>query len=375
MDGSAVWYVTDWSEPVFYQIEVNRCSHNYKAKTTAPTCTAPGSTPYTCSLCGDSYTESVPALGHGFGSWQTVQAPGCENEGLEQRSCTRCGTTERRSAAALGHDWNGLACSRCGLTRATLFDDVVPGSFYEECVAWAVEEGITNGTDATHFSPNAPCNRAQVVTFLWRAAGKPEPASTVNPFVDVQKDSFYEKAVLWAVEQGITNGLDGSHFGPNEPCNRASVVTFLWRAAGMPEPHASSLPFTDVPAGSWYAAPVLWALENSITNGISATEFGATATCNRAQVVTFLYRAADLIASAPTPPVPPTEPGDPTPGIHVPPSDPTGTTYILNLATMKFHYPSCSSIKQISDENRYTYIGTRDALIAYDYDPCGRCKP
>ena len=112
-----------------------------------------------------------------------------------------------------------------------------------------------------------------------------------NPFTDVQKGSFYEKAVLWAVEKGITAGISATQFGPNEPCNRASVVTFLWRAAGQPQPAAAALPFTDVPAGAWYATPVLWALENGITAGISATQFGATGTCNRAQVVTFLYRA------------------------------------------------------------------------------------
>jgi hypothetical protein len=247
-----VWYVTDWSEPVFYQIEVNRCSHNYKAKATAPTCTEPGSTTYTCTLCGDSYTETLPAL---------------------------------------GHDWQGTRCARCGLTRLTPFDDVVPGSFYEAPVAWAVEKGITNGISATAFGPNNPCNRAQVVTFLWRAAGSPEPKSQNNPFTDVASGSFYEKPVLWAVENGITNGTSATTFGPNEPCNRAQVVTFLWRAAGQTAPTGTDHPFTDVPQGSFYEKAVLWALENGITNGISATEFGAGNPCNRAQVVTFLYRA------------------------------------------------------------------------------------
>ena len=251
VDGCAVWYVTDWSEPVFYQIEVNRCSHNYTVKTTAPTCTEPGSTTYTCTLCGDSYTENL---------------------------------------SALGHDWQGTRCTRCGLTRLTPFDDVVPGSFYEAPVAWAVENGITNGISATRFGPNDPCNRAQVVTFLWRAAGSPEPKSQNNPFPDVASGSFYEKPVLWAVENGITNGTSATTFGPNEPCNRAQVVTFLWRAAGQTAPTGSSHPFTDVPQGSFYERAVLWALENGITNGISATEFGAGNPCNRAQVVTFLYR-------------------------------------------------------------------------------------
>ena len=172
------------------------------------------------------------------------------------------------------------------------FVDVWPTDFYYESVLWAVENGITNGIDERHFDPNGSCNRAQVVTFLWRAYGCPEPSSTLNPFVDVQTGSFYEKAVLWAVEKGIANGTDEIHFSPNAPCNRASVVTFLWRAAGNPAPAAAQLPFVDVPADSWYAVPVLWAVEQGITNGMDATHFGSDVVCNRAQVVTFLYRAA-----------------------------------------------------------------------------------
>ena len=171
------------------------------------------------------------------------------------------------------------------------FLDVPQDSFFEEPVTWAVSRGITNGVSATEFGPEATCNRAQVVTFLWRAAGEPEPVSMENPFTDVAVGSFYEKAVLWAVENGITNGTSATTFGPNDPCNRAAVVTFLYRAFGAPEVSTEGLPFTDVPAGSWYAAPIAWAVENGITNGLSATQFGPNASCNRAQVVTFLYRA------------------------------------------------------------------------------------
>jgi hypothetical protein len=144
--------------------------------------------------------------------------------------------------------------------------------------------------DATHFGPAASCNRAQVVTFLWKAEGAPEPESSLNPFVDVPAGSWFEKAVLWAVEQGITSGTDACHFSPGLLCNRATVATFLWSAAGKPET-AGENPFTDVPAGSWYEMPVRWAKEQGITSGISDTEFGAAAVCNRAQVVTFLYKA------------------------------------------------------------------------------------
>ena len=121
--------------------------------------------------------------------------------------------------------------------------------------------------------------------------GKPEPHSTENPFTDVQKGSFYEKAVLWAVENGITNGTAADKFSPGGACNRASVVTFLWRAAGKPASEGSDLPFADVPGGSWYDEAVRWALENGITNGISSDAFGSGRSCIRAQVVTFLFRA------------------------------------------------------------------------------------
>ena len=129
------------------------------------------------------------------------------------------------------------------------------------------------------------------MTFLWRAAGKPEPTMTGNPFTDVSEGDFYYKAVLWAVENGITNGTDAAHFSPMGVCNRAQVVTFLWRALGQPGFEAAEQPFTDVPAGSFYEQPVLWAVENGITAGMTATSFGPNANCNRAQIVTFLYRA------------------------------------------------------------------------------------
>ena len=171
------------------------------------------------------------------------------------------------------------------------FADVPAGSFYEAPVAWAVENGITNGIADFTFGPNADCNRAQVVTFLWRAAGSPAPASSVNPFVDVEKGSFYEKAVLWAVEQGITNGIDATHFSPDQSCNRATVVTFLYRAFGAPAVENAVNPFTDVPDDAWYTTSVLWAVEQGITNGMSAELFGVSNICNRAQIVTFLCRA------------------------------------------------------------------------------------
>lgn len=170
------------------------------------------------------------------------------------------------------------------------FVDVPEGSFYYDAVAWALEQGITNGTDETHFSPSAPCQRAAVVTFLWRAMDKPEADTQQMPFVDVPQGQFYYDAVAWAVERGVTSGTDATHFSPYQTCNRAQVVTFLWRAMGCPEPESTTVPFADVEQGSWYAKAVAWAVEEGITNGMSADSFGVNGPCNRAQIVTFLYR-------------------------------------------------------------------------------------
>ena len=170
------------------------------------------------------------------------------------------------------------------------FVDVPEGSFYYDPVAWAVEEGVTTGTDSTHFSPSADCQRAAVVTFLWRAMDKPEPKESTLPFVDVQDGAFFRDAVLWAVEKNITAGTDATHFSPFLPCNRAQVVTFLWRTMGCPEPASLDTPFTDVDAQSWYGPAVAWAVEQGITTGMSADTFGVHNVCNRAQIVTFLYR-------------------------------------------------------------------------------------
>ena len=174
------------------------------------------------------------------------------------------------------------------------FLDVNETQFFYDPVLWAVENGITSGISADAFGPFAVCNRAQVVTFLWRYAGSPEPTATENPFIDVQAGSFYEKAVLWAVENGLTNGISANEFGPDLACNRAQVVTFLWRLMKQPAPATSEHPFTDVVPGSFYEMPVLWALENGITTGATATTFNPDGECLRAQVVTFLYRTAQL---------------------------------------------------------------------------------
>jgi len=171
------------------------------------------------------------------------------------------------------------------------FTDVPADSWFEAPVLWALENNITSGTSDTEFSPYDSCLRAQVVTFLWRAAGEPKAESRGNPFVDVKPADYYYDAVLWAVENGITYGADETHFEPYGICNRSQVVSFLYRAFKNPPVEGTVPPFNDVPAGVWYAAPVLWAAKEGIAYGISDTLFGPNDVCDRSQVVTFLYRA------------------------------------------------------------------------------------
>lgn len=168
------------------------------------------------------------------------------------------------------------------------FMDVKAGDYFYDAVLWAAEKGITSGTDATHFSPNAACTRAQIVTFLWRAAGSPEPKGT-GSFADVPADSYYTKAVAWAVENGITGGTGDGKFSPDATCTRAQAVTFLYRASGASAVSGNAA-FSDVATNAYYAAAVKWAEKNGVTGGIGGGLFGSGNDCTRAQIVTFLYR-------------------------------------------------------------------------------------
>ena len=171
------------------------------------------------------------------------------------------------------------------------FADVPDGEYYSEPVAWALEQKITNGTSPTTFSPMDTCTRGQIVTFLWRSEGEPEPQGSANPFSDVMSGAYYQKAVLWAVENGITNGTSDTTFSPELGCTRGQVVTFLYRAQGEPDA-ATSGRFTDVHAGDYFADAVNWAAESGITLGTSETLFSPEQTCTRGQIVTFLWRYA-----------------------------------------------------------------------------------
>ena len=255
------------------------------------TCAAAGNNEYwTCSDCkrvfkdkaGTQATsvsaETIDKLStHTWGEW--VEDSG---KNVKTRECTVCHKSESQNLDGSQPDPvepSGIA-----------FTDVTRGAYYFTPVEWAVGNGITSGTSATTFSPDAACTRAQAVVFLWRAAGSPAPKSGVMPFADVAAGAYYHDAVLWAVENGITSGTSATTFGPNATCTRAQIVTFLWRAQGTPAAYGLN-PFADVAAAAYYNNPVLWAVENGVTSGTSATTFSPNANCTRAQIVTFLYRS------------------------------------------------------------------------------------
>ncbi len=326
------------------------CAHNYVEQRQEPTCDNAGYTLLACELCGHT-TEFrlLDPLGHTYGPWYPLTEPTCTKDGIQARDCMVCGSQDTQPAPHLGHGYvvevmpptctargytshycgscgdrfrtdyteplghrydGGVVtkeptltamgrllytCTGCGDTYQEMiprltnpFVDIDDQAYYFAPVIWAVNAGITSGIDETHFEPNTICSRAQVVTFLWRAAGKPEPTAG-NPFVDVPAGSFYEKAVQWAYAQRITTGTDATHFLPNGACNRAQVVTFLHRFRGCPEPSVNTA-FPDVPEGCFYQKAVLWAAERGITVGMDGGLFQPNLPCSRAQIVTFLYR-------------------------------------------------------------------------------------
>ena len=170
------------------------------------------------------------------------------------------------------------------------FTDVSNSAYYYDAVLWAAEEGITSGVTGSTFAPGRGCTRAQLVTFLWRANGSPEPASRENPFTDVSSSAYYYDAVLWAVEKGITTGVTGSTFAPDALCTRGQAAVLLWRANGAPQV-SQEHPFRDVAEDAYYEDAVSWAVHGGVTQGTTGSTFAPDETCTRAQIVTFLYRA------------------------------------------------------------------------------------
>lgn len=324
--------------------------HQYAKAYCLPTCTQQGFTYYFCH-CGVNFTaDYVPATGH---DWvEEIVPPACNQYGYVLRTCNTCGETERTNNAfplmhrfteslipgtcqefsyrlftceLCGHSYTentfqrgehvmgeGVVtieptittegemrwyCELCSALRWEVlpalgcpFVDVNEDQYYYDPVIWAVTRSVTSGTDATHFSPDRNCTRGQVVTFLWRAAGCPKPMGAENPFSDVKQEHYFCDAVLWAVEQGITQGVGSGRFAPDQEVTRAQFVTFLWRWAGKAELPDAVEPFDDVSEGDYYSDAVIWAMEHGITKGVSANRFGANSGCTRGQVVTFLYR-------------------------------------------------------------------------------------
>ena len=229
----------------------------------------------------ESVTEiGMEAIGYGFlnDGWSTIDVlPGFTIYGC---------------AGSAAEDYakeNGITFVRMDPTSG--FCDVSPKAYYYQPMLWALEEGITSGTSDVTFGPKKTCTRAEVVTFLWNANGKPEPDTDDNPFLDVKPGKYYYKSALWAYQTGVTKGADETHFMPNSKCSRAQVVSFLWNSEGKPEPTSTDNPFMDVKESKYYYKAVLWAVENGITKGVDTTHFGPNQTCTRGQVVTFLYNA------------------------------------------------------------------------------------
>ena len=202
------------------------------------------------------------------------------------------GTEEEKAAISIGSGNSDLENAQWHYASAkeNPFVDVAEDAYYFDPILWAVEKGIAHGMSANTFAPDATCTRGQVVTFLWRASGCPKSKNTDNPFSDVKSGDYYYDAILWAVENGITSGMSATTFEPDAACTRGQVATFLWRTQGKPTPSGSKT-FTDVAPGTYYYDAILWAAENGITHGMGGSIFAPDATCTRGQIVTFLYRA------------------------------------------------------------------------------------
>ena len=353
-------------------LPVNSCDHKYKLTENTATCLEDGTATYTCIKCGDSYTESVAATGHSFTTKASsskatdatctaaatyyVQCDNCDavsdsvtvpvgdanghtpaaavEENRVEATCAAAGSYDevvycsvcnaeisraQKTINKLPHDFgNNLEYCKngCGTknpnyvppynpphkpsvkpnptpskpeTPENPFVDVKKDDYYYDAVIWAVGKGIAKGVTDTTFQPNASCTRAEMVTFLYRAAGSPEPTNKVNPFTDVAEDSYYYKAVLWAVEKGIAKGTSETTFSPNDTCTRGQTVAFLYRYANSPAVSGSNS-FADVSETAYYYNATLWAMSEKVTEGTSATTFSPNDLCTRGQIVTFLYR-------------------------------------------------------------------------------------
>ena len=318
------WVVTETEHEQKYslcgKVTIAKEKHTFGdwTVTQRPTSNRDGEKERICQICQYKETKTIPATGSNY-SYYTIKAtagtggsitPSGNVSVREGRDQTFTITPDKGYAVSnvkidgksIGavksytfenvsrtHTIEVIFMKANGNPQTGVFVDVATGSYYEDAVDWAVENGITQGTDDTHFSPDGICTRAQAVTFLWRAAGSPAPKTNTMPFTDVNAGSYYYDAVLWAVENGITEGTSDTTFSPNMTCSRAQIVTFLWRSEKSPA--AGSLnPFADVKSSAYYADAVLWAVKENITKGTTNTTFSPDADCTRAQIVTFLWR-------------------------------------------------------------------------------------
>ena len=256
-----------------------------------------------------------PNAPHQWNEGEVVSVQSCTESGVRRYTCAACGAVREETAPALGHAWvvseidttgdpvpyheltARYVCTRCGsskqakLCAGEVFTDMPEeGNWAHDPIDWAWFNGITAGTSPTTFSPKRTVTRGEAMTFLWKTMGSPEPSTEENPFKDVKSGKYFYKPVLWAVESGVTDGTSPTTFSPGRKCTRAQIVTFLWAAAGRPEPTTEENPFYDVKADKYYYKAVLWAVENGITDGIAPNKFGPNKSCTRAQIVTFLYK-------------------------------------------------------------------------------------
>lgn len=277
-DGTILYICLRCGETKVETIPKTTHTHQYEDTVFPPTCTAEGYTRHVCKTCGDAYNDSFVPAGHRWDLGRVQTPATATTDGRMIFTCTVCGTYRYKTIPATG-----------GVTPSVDFIDVDPNEYFAAPVSWAVNKGITEGTSEITFSPFDPCTRGQAVTFLYRAAGSPS-LSGGSPFVDVTPDDYFYNAVLWAVRQGITDGTTDYTFSPYDPCSRAHIVTFLYRAKHSPNVTTQYIPFDDVYVGMWYTLPVLWVVERGITDGIDYRLFGPENICTRGHIVTFLYR-------------------------------------------------------------------------------------
>lgn len=276
-DGERTFVCTVCGEKMIEVIPKLTQTTTYEKTVVAPTCTEQGYTLYTPKN-GTSYKDDfVPAVGHKWDAGVVTREATAAADGERTYTCTVCGEKKTETIPAIG---------------TTIFTDVPAGEYFYAPVLWAVNQGVTNGTSFTTFSPYEGCTRGQAVTFLYRAAGSPT-VTGINPFTDVNASDYFYNAVLWAVQNGITNGTSDTTFSPYDTCQRAHIVTFLYRAHQSPNVAAPEN-FFDVGPTDYFYDAVRWAVVNGITNGTDTNTFSPYDTCTRGQIVTFLYRAKDV---------------------------------------------------------------------------------